>query len=732
MNANEKLIHATISHELDLRRYSDSVVYRIIAVLNRSDSAMAAELVVKLESMSPTAFSIERLEGMLYSVRQLNAQAFADVQRELTQELRDFAQYEAAWNQAVLADVLPAKIMAVGVSVDQVAAAALSRPFQGNLLKGFLSELEEKKARLIRQAVADGFVQGKTTADIVRSIRGTKAKGYSDGIIEITRRDAQAIVRTALSHTAAAATRKTHEANSDLIKGFVWLATLDQRTSSQCRIRDHKQYDKAHKPIGHSYPWGAGPGAFHWCCFPAGTLVTASSNITGVYKRWFEGDLVIIRTAGNRLVSCTPNHPILTDRGWVAAECINKSDKVACDGGSQWVGVGDNDSNDVPSLIENVVESFLVSGGVRTMEMPVSAPDFHGDGAGSNVAVIGSNRGLFTAIKTEGPQHFDKVSFVGGRALAPVPVPRNSAFGQFFDTSSSSGCCLVRFLREPFYLLRGGVCHASKLLLASVTRGLSRSNQMPSNNSVGCTEPFCNSFEADARIVQADNSRITQGDEFERCVAPILSENSCDDLLCDGEGSSDRVNGFASVETGEHQGGVNIMDVSTDADSSIFKQSCHGDVTESDLASNLLGGKTGSVFLDDVISIERTRFSGHVFNLETELGFYTANGIISHNCRSKSTPILKSLKEITGLDIEDFEIDERASMDGVVPGATDYATWIKKQSAARQDDVLGKSRAELLRKGDLSLADLYSAKGSPLTLDQLRERHAAAFKKAGL
>ena len=366
MNANEKLIHATISHELDLRRYSDSVVYRIIAVLNRSDSAMAAELVVKLESMSPTAFSIERLEGMLYSVRQLNAQAFADVQRELTQELRDFAQYEAAWNQAVLADVLPAKIMAVGVSVDQVAAASLSRPFQGNLLKGFLSELEEKKARLIRQAVADGFVQGKTTADIVRSIRGTKAKGYSDGIIEITRRDAQAIVRTALSHTAAAATRKTHEANSDLIKGFVWLATLDQRTSSQCRIRDHKQYDKAHKPIGHSYPWGAGPGSLHW------------------------------------------------------------------------------------------------------------------------------------------------------------------------------------------------------------------------------------------------------------------------------------------------------------------------------------------------------------------------------NCRSKSTPILKSLKEITGLDIEDFEIDERASMDGVVPGATDYATWIKKQSAARQDDVLGKSRAELLRKGDLSLADLYSAKGSPLTLDQLRERHAAAFRKAGL
>ena len=35
-------------------------------------------------------------------------------------------------------------------------------------------------------------------------------------------------------------------------------------------------------------------------------------------------------------------------------------------------------------------------------------------------------------------------------------------------------------------------------------------------------------------------------------------------------------------------------------------------------------------------------------------------------------------------------------MDGQLPEATTYSQWIKKQSAARQDEALGRSRAELM------------------------------------
>jgi hypothetical protein len=42
-----------------------------------------------------------------------------------------------------------------------------------------------------------------------------------------------------------------------------------------------------------------------------------------------------------------------------------------------------------------------------------------------------------------------------------------------------------------------------------------------------------------------------------------------------------------------------------------------------------------------VVSIERRRFSGHVYNLQTKDGYYSAEGIICHNCRCVSRPIVK-------------------------------------------------------------------------------------------
>ena len=93
----------------------------------------------------------------------------------------------------------------------------------------------------------------------------------------------------------------------------------------------------------------------------------------------------------------------------------------------------------------------------------------------------------------------------------------------------------------------------------------------------------------------------------------------------------------------------------------------------------------------------------------------------------------KSFAELGIEGIPEFGIGStRASMDGQVPKDTTYADWIMRQSAGRQDQVLGTTRAKLLRDGDLKMADLYDNKGIYLSLAQLRERDAAAFKRAGL
>ena len=71
-------------------------------------------------------------------------------------------------------------------------------------------------------------------------------------------------------------------------------------------------------------------------------------------------------------------------------------------------------------------------------------------------------------------------------------------------------------------------------------------------------------------------------------------------------------------------------------------------------------------------------------------------------------------------------------MDGQVPAETTYQQWLAKQSAARQDQVLGRTRGQLLRAGNLPIERMYDNKGAFISLEELRSRDAEAFKRAGV
>jgi hypothetical protein len=94
-------------------------------------------------------------------------------------------------------------------------------------------------------------------------------------------------------------------------------------------------------------------------------------------------------------------------------------------------------------------------------------------------------------------------------------------------------------------------------------------------------------------------------------------------------------------------------------------------------------------------------------------------------------PVTKSWRDL-GFDIDEMAPGTRASMDGQVPEETTYSEWLMRQSAARQDDVLGPTRGKLLRQGGLTIDKFVNDKGRTLTLKQLRQRAPKAFEAAGL
>jgi hypothetical protein len=166
---------------------------------------------------------------------------------------------------------------------EQVYAAAMARPFQGVLLRDVLSNLEASRAKRIRETIANGYVANKPTPEIVRDLRGTRALRYEDGVFNRSRREVEAVVRTAVSHTAAFTRDRFEEANGALIKATQWVSTLDSRTTQMCRIRDGLEYTRdTHKPIGHSVPWLQGPGRLHWCCRSTSAAVVKSMRELGL------------------------------------------------------------------------------------------------------------------------------------------------------------------------------------------------------------------------------------------------------------------------------------------------------------------------------------------------------------------------------------------------------------------------------------------------------------------
>lgn len=246
---NELLQDAAIEHAIDLQRYSAAAVAKIIALLNRADADLAAQLAVALELLEGTPYSTERIAASLASVDDLIRQVYAQMGVELAAELLSLTEFEAAFQAASITNALPSivaeAVSVVAVDAGQVYAAAMARPFQGTLLREALAKLDDDKRKRIREAVRIGFVEGQTTDQIIRRLRGTKAQQYKDGIWQTDRLNADAVVRTAIAHTANVARQKVFEANAALVREWQFLATLDARTSATCRGLSGKTF-----PIG--------------------------------------------------------------------------------------------------------------------------------------------------------------------------------------------------------------------------------------------------------------------------------------------------------------------------------------------------------------------------------------------------------------------------------------------------------------------------------------------------
>lgn len=227
----ERLIDEVVLHRIALSRYSTATVRRVLALLNRTD----ARLVERIQRADDEGRSTEQLNRLLFEVRALQADGWVSVRDRLMEDVNGLAGVERDFTSRLVQSSQRLAGLSVSTNVPttaQVVAAATSRPFQGRFLRDWLTDAEEGAARRVRETIRQGFVEGRSVSQLVSEIRGSRALGYRDGVLEISRRGAEAMVRTALTHTAAVSSKLTYEAMG--VTQATFLAVLDSRTTLTC------------------------------------------------------------------------------------------------------------------------------------------------------------------------------------------------------------------------------------------------------------------------------------------------------------------------------------------------------------------------------------------------------------------------------------------------------------------------------------------------------------------
>jgi SPP1 gp7 family putative phage head morphogenesis protein len=110
--------------------------------------------------------------------------------------------------------------------------------------------------------VRQGVVNGETNERIVQRIVGKRGE---PGIMEVSRRNARALVHSSVMTAANEARLATFRKNERLIKGVRWLSTLDSHTCVQCAALDNAAWDLDGQPIQATKLEFQLPPA-HWSC----------------------------------------------------------------------------------------------------------------------------------------------------------------------------------------------------------------------------------------------------------------------------------------------------------------------------------------------------------------------------------------------------------------------------------------------------------------------------------
>jgi hypothetical protein len=329
-------------------------------------------------------------------------------------------------------------------------------------------------------------------------------------------------------------------------------------------------------------------------CILPGTMM--SGVFDAAMRSRYSGEAVEIICRSGRRIALTPNHPVLTENGFVPAGSLQSGDElVAYDSQVDLLAdcrSGCDDEYDVPAEIEKVFESFVLrsaASGIPVKRASRLVDDLHGDGrfVQGDIEIVRADWPLLNHVESGSVQETGDSIF----ALEAVQLAKKTSqrpgtpfLGAGFSTASSipSGPALP-FNRRTVGL-ESGPFQGFRLGLAA----------------------RLNASLFESAVDSESGTEETFGDGVDRFAV--------------GVGGDD----FGTIQR-QSSGSRGVLDLS--------QEFVNERRAAPQLACNLITRHPAVVELDSVLSVRQFRYTGHVYDLQSPNGYIVGNGIFLSNCR---------------------------------------------------------------------------------------------------
>jgi hypothetical protein len=244
-DANTLYFDAGLRHQVGVRNFTSAEVSRLLQKFEQADQTFTRNLRTQLRGLNNTAIRDvdEKLAFVLAAISESRDELMRGFRTEFRKSLTNLAQVEIDFEERLINSALPFTPQLNQVAPALLTAVIRETPFSSGtdttrLLDQWLVGLSRTDKRQLREAIQLGLLQGDGINTIVARVAGTSSAAFGDGILSITRRNAEVLVRTAINHVSNSARNLFWNANANIIRILRWTATLDGRTTPICQSRD--------------------------------------------------------------------------------------------------------------------------------------------------------------------------------------------------------------------------------------------------------------------------------------------------------------------------------------------------------------------------------------------------------------------------------------------------------------------------------------------------------------